>query len=152
MDQIWYVINDMWHVIYIRYMLCSASCFANVCEANVFSCTQSNVELQIKRVFCVCRAAAPRTQDSKNNAPVWCAVKLANLAWWYGSTKHSCWGSCRFWWQTRSAARTNHCSNFSELGWWCLMLWFCWCNKRSLMFFRRRSLHHKTARDHLQGS
>lgn len=27
-------------------------------EANVSSCTQSNVELQIKRVFCVCRAAA----------------------------------------------------------------------------------------------
>jgi len=29
-----------------------------VAEANVSSCTQSNVELQIKRVFCVCRAAA----------------------------------------------------------------------------------------------
>lgn len=73
MDQIsichkWYVTYDI--LIYIRYMLCSASCFANVCEANVSSCTQSNVELQIKRVFCVCRAAAPRTQDSKNNAPV----------------------------------------------------------------------------------
>lgn len=75
----------MWHVIYIRYMLCSASCFANVCEANVFSCTQSNVELQIKRVFCVCRAAAPRTQDSKNNAPVVCSKvsKSSMMIWQY---------------------------------------------------------------------